>query len=203
MPESQGAAAHKCHVTESILAAATRVVADDGLLSVSMSRIACEAGVSRTTLYNYFSNVAEVVSAWHERNVADHAVHLRRASERAGTPGQRLRNVLTAYSEITSRSDEGAIAAVVHLRRAGQRQVKYDAQQLRDIVLPLVASAQHVGELRDDISPDDLTTLCLHALSGPSQSSSAARRLVDVAMDVFSSPRDQDQSGVRLADPRS
>lgn len=185
MPKSERTASHRHQVSEAILTATARIIADEGLLSISMSRIACEAGISRATLYNYFSNVAEIVTAWHERDVGVHAKQLHQVSERPGTPGQRLRNVLTASAEITSQCDEGAVAVALHMRGPRGAHVKYAAHRLRDVFRPLVVAAQQVGELRDDISPDELTTFCLHALSGATQLSSraAARRLANVTMD--------------------
>ena len=48
---------------ESILAAAYALIDADGLEGASMDRIAREAGVSKTTLYNYYPSKEELLRA--------------------------------------------------------------------------------------------------------------------------------------------
>ena len=59
-----GAAAHK---EAQIIDGAARVFARDGYEGASMSRIAAEAGVSKGTLYNYFSSKAHLFTAYMRR----------------------------------------------------------------------------------------------------------------------------------------
>lgn len=43
------------------------LVAEQGLTSVTMSRIAKESGIGLATLYKYFPDVESILLAWHER----------------------------------------------------------------------------------------------------------------------------------------
>lgn len=179
---------HRRQVSEAILAATSRVVADEGLLGVTMSRIAEEAGIGRATLYKYFSSVTEIVTAWHERQVEQHVTQLHEASLRAGTPTERLRRVLTAYAESISKVDAGDLSVLVHR----QPHVMDAERRLREIVQALLVEARGAREIREDVSAQELTTFCLHALSGASRATSraAARRLVALTMDgLDASPR--------------
>ncbi|HET7480249.1 MAG TPA: helix-turn-helix domain-containing protein, partial [Rubrobacteraceae bacterium] len=64
--------AHRRAVHDAILDATAVLVAEHGLLSVTMSRIAEETGIGRATLYKYFPDVEAVLLAWHERHVTGH-----------------------------------------------------------------------------------------------------------------------------------
>ena len=61
--------AHRREVRDAILGATSRLVSEHGLLSVTMSQIAEDAGIGRATLYKYFSDVEAILLAWHERQV--------------------------------------------------------------------------------------------------------------------------------------
>jgi AcrR family transcriptional regulator len=67
---SETIAAHRHTVRETILDATWALVAEHGLLAVTMSQIAEEAGIGRATLYKYFPDVEAILLAWHERHVA-------------------------------------------------------------------------------------------------------------------------------------
>ena len=58
-------------------------------------------------------------------------------------------------------------------------------QRLIDIVRGLLAESQDVGAIRGDVPPDELATLCLHALEAARamSSKSAVQRLVTVVLD--------------------
>jgi AcrR family transcriptional regulator len=65
-----GAAADPgCKETQ-ILEGAAAIFARDGYEGASMSRIAAEAGVSKGTLYNYFTSKAELFSSYVQRDCA-------------------------------------------------------------------------------------------------------------------------------------
>ena len=59
------------------------------------------------------------------------------------------------------------------------------------MIRDLVAEAVQAGDVRDDVSPDELATYCLHALAAASAlpSKAAVHRLVDVTIAVLQAPR--------------
>ncbi|HEY6421985.1 MAG TPA: TetR/AcrR family transcriptional regulator [Pseudonocardiaceae bacterium] len=90
--------AHSRAVREATLDTTAALVAQHGLLSVTMSRIAEETGIGRATLYKYFPDVEAILLAWHERHVTGHLEHLTAVRDQAGRPGARLDAVLEAYA---------------------------------------------------------------------------------------------------------
>ncbi len=94
LPED-GEALNLKHVQ--ILDGAARVFAQDGYEGASMSRIAAEAGVSKGTLYNYFTCKAELFADYVQRECAkrvaqvfDDLDYARSAEDTLGRIGRRM-----------------------------------------------------------------------------------------------------------------
>jgi len=198
--------AHRREVRDAILSTAVKLVAEHGLASVTMSQIAEEAGIGRATLYKYFPDVEAILIAWHEREVNAHLEQLAAVRDRAGTPWDRLASVLEAYALMTHESRQhhgaemGEMAARIHREDRGGQHLRghhgHDGQhgrgedaahareQLGGFVRDLLADAVATGDVRRDITPDELATYCLHALSAASSlpSKAAVRRLVEVTL---------------------
>ena len=181
--------AHRREVRDAILDAAWALVAERGPLSVTMSRIAGEAGIGRATLYKYFPDVEAILIAWHERHVAGHLEHLAELRDRAGGAGERLEVVLQAYALISyHRGHQGTeLAAVLH---RGEH-VARAQRRLTDLFRDLLAGAAGAGGVRDDVAPGELAGYCHHALAaaGSLPSEAAVRRLVAVVLDGLRPPR--------------
>jgi AcrR family transcriptional regulator len=179
---SQTIEEHRRAVNDAALDATAALVAEHGLASVTMSRIAAETGIGRATLYKYFPDVEAILAAWHARHVARHLQHLAAVRDQAaGTPAGRLEAVLTAYALITRQRPQGTeIASLVH---RGEHMAQAE-QQLLGFVSDLIAAAARAGELRGDADPGELASYCLHALSAAADlpSEAAVRRLVAVTM---------------------
>src|SRR4029079_128644 len=60
-----------------------RLVAEHGLVSLTMSQIAEQAGIGRATLYKYFPDAQAVLTAWHERQITAHLDQLTAAADPA------------------------------------------------------------------------------------------------------------------------
>ncbi|MDP4505423.1 TetR/AcrR family transcriptional regulator [Nonomuraea turcica] len=175
--------AHRRDVHDAILDRTSALVAEHGLRSVTMSKIAEQAGIGRATLYKYFPDVESILLAWHERQITAHLGQLARVRDRAGGPDTRLRAVLEAYAHITQRSrGHGDGALMVHLHR--DEQVARAQRQLHDMIRDVLAEGVRSGVFRDDVAPDELATYCLHAVSaaGELPSEAATRRLVKVIL---------------------
>jgi AcrR family transcriptional regulator len=172
--------AHRQAVREATLDATAQLVAQHGLRSVTMSRIAEDTGVGRATLYKYFPDVEAVLAAWHERQVASHLGQLAALRSRAGDAGERLEAVLEAYALIQHEHHGGELAVLLHQGA----HVVHAQQQLRAFIRELVDEGAKAGIVRDDIAPDELAGYCLHALSAAAslRSKAAVRRLVGVTL---------------------
>ncbi|WP_129668599.1 TetR/AcrR family transcriptional regulator [Phytoactinopolyspora endophytica] len=180
---------HRREVRDAILETTASLVAERGLASVTMSRIAEQAGIGRATLYKYFRDVDAILRAWHERQVAAHLEHLAVVRDsHAGDPGDRLAVVLESYALIHRRraqhhgSGPRGAELAVYLHR--DEHVASARQQLHEMVRDLLAEAAEAGDLRSDIAADELADYCLHALgaAGGLNSDAAVQRLVTVVL---------------------
>ncbi len=168
---------------EAILDTTVALVGEHGLLSVTMSQIAGETGIGRATLYKYFPDVEAILLAWHERQINGHLGYLAEVRDGAGDAGERLEAVLEAYALISHDSrghHDSELAALMH--RGGQ--VARAEQQLRRMIRDLMTEGQKNGDVRSDVTPDELVSYCLHALTAASSlpSKAAVRRLVTVTL---------------------
>src|ERR671911_229379 len=70
--------------------------------------------VREATLYKYFSDVDEILTAWHERQVTDHLAQLSEVRDRAGDPAERLEAVLNAYAAMAHQQQSTELVALLH-----------------------------------------------------------------------------------------
>ena len=172
-------ASHRREVREAVLDATGELVMSRGLLAVTMSQLAESTGIGRATLYKYFGDVEEVLSAWHERHVAAHLAELTQIAAQPENPATRLRRALEAYAEICRqrhRHGGDALAAALHQNdRADAHE-----HQLRELLSALITEA--AGVVRSDVPAVELAEYCLGALAaaGAAGSSAAVGRLVEV-----------------------
>ena len=175
--------AHRHAVRDAIMETTAALVAENGLASVKMTQIAEQSGIGRATLYKYFPDVDSILIAVHERHVAAHLAQLTELRDQPGTPGQRLHAVLGAYALICHHRARHAgtdFSALVHrgepLARAEQRLV--------ELFQDLLTETAATGALRTDVTPAELATYCLHALSaaGSLPDEAAVHRLVTVTL---------------------
>jgi AcrR family transcriptional regulator len=171
---------HRRAVRDATLDRTAALVAEHGLASVTMSRIAVETGIGRATLYKYFPDVEAILSAWHERQVGRHLDRLAEVAHQPGDAEARLRAVLETYALISHEHHGTEGAALLH---RGPHVAKAQ-QHLRGFVAELLAEGAKAGRLRDDVPPDELAAYCLSALAAAAAlpSREAVRRLVTVTM---------------------
>jgi AcrR family transcriptional regulator len=148
-----------------------------------MSQIAEETGIGRATLYKYFSDVEAILHAWHERQIAGHLEQLAEARDQAGDAAERLAAVLEAYALIAHEShghSDSDLAALLHQ----DEHVPRAEQHLRHMIRDLMKEATRTGDVRDDVTPDELASYCLHALTAARSlpSKAAVHRLVTVTL---------------------
>lgn len=176
-------AAHRRAVRDAILETTAALVAEHGLLSVTMSQIAEQTGIGRATLYKYFSDVETILLAWHEHQIAGHLGYLAEVRDRAGKAVDRLEAVLDAYALIFHESHGRHDAELVAFLHRGEDMAQAQ-RQVADLIGGLVADAASAGDIRDDVPPHELASYCVHALAAASSlpSKAAVRRLVTVTL---------------------
>ena len=173
--------AHRQAVRGAIVDSAAALVAAHGVLGVTMSRIAEEAGIGRATLYKYFPDAQSVLVAWHERQVTAHLHQLSEVRDRAGNAGDRLEAVLEAYALMTyGRPRDVELMAAVHRGR----HLEHAHRHLEEFIQDLLREAVKTGDARSDVGPAELARYCVNALAGAGDLSSkaAVRRLVRVTL---------------------
>ncbi|GAA3342962.1 hypothetical protein GCM10020358_39910 [Amorphoplanes nipponensis] len=174
--------AHRAAVRDAALDALATLVAERGLVALTMSQIAEQAGIGRATLYKYFPDAQAVLTAWHERQITAHLDQLTAAADPAATAVARLRAALQTYAHIqyhSARHHGGELAALLH---RGEH-VERARQRLRDFLQNLIAEAARDGDVRDDVAPAVLADYCLHALTAAGTApQDAVPRLVAVTL---------------------
>lgn len=182
--------AHRAAVRDAALDAMAALVAEHGLVALTMSQIAEKAGIGRATLYKYFPDAHAVLTAWHERQVTAHLDRLTAAADPAASAVERLQAVLHTYARIQHHSVHhhgGELATLLHR----SEHVDHAQQRLRDFVQNLIAEAAEDEDVRDDVATDELASYCLHALNaaGSAPDQDAVHRLVAVTLAGLSAPR--------------
>ncbi len=172
--------AHRRAVRDATLHTTATLVARHGLRSVTMSQIAEETGIGRATLYKYFSDVEAILVAWHERQITGHLEHLAALGKRVDGAGERLEAVLEAYALIQYEHHGSELAALLH---RGEH-VTRARRQLSAFIRHLLTDAVATGDVREDVSPAELASYSVQALTaaGRLQSRAAVRRLVAVTL---------------------
>ena len=175
--------AHRRDVRGAIMDSTAALVAENGLLSVTMSQIAEQTGIGRATLYKYFPDVEAILVAWHGGHVNAHLERLVAVRDERSDPGQRLEAVLTAYAQIVhgrARHSGADLSALLHR----DEHVAAAQHQVHDLMRGVLADAVAAGQIRDDIAPDELARYCVRALSaaGDLPDSEAVQRLVTLTL---------------------
>jgi AcrR family transcriptional regulator len=181
--------AHRREVRDAVLDATAAMVAESGLLSVTMSDIAERTGIGRATLYKYFSDVEAILLAWHERQIAVHLEHLAEVRDRSRAE-ERLEAVLEAYALVNHGSHghhDAELGAFLHR----DEQIARARHRVSDMIRDLLADAARAGRVRGDVTPAELADYCIHALAGAGslRSRAAVRRLVTVTLAGLRGPR--------------
>jgi len=172
--------AHRREVRDAILDATAAIVTKQGLPAVTMSQIAEDTGIGRATLYKYFPDVESILVAWHERHVGGHLEHLSQLATQTGTARERLGAVFEAYALIMHHRHEPELSALLH---RGEHVARAE-RRLQEFIRDLLAEGAKAGDVRRDVSPDELAKYSLHALTaaGSLPSKAAVQRLVAVTL---------------------
>jgi AcrR family transcriptional regulator len=187
---------HRRVVRDAILDTAWALVRSRGLLSVTMSQVAEDAGIGRATLYKYFPDVESILLAHHERHVSEHLDELAELADQVGEPGERLEAVLRRYARISNHRGRHGSDELMTLLHRDDHAVNAQAQ-VRTLIRRLLVEAAKNGDIRNDVKPDELTTYCLHALSGAGDlaSEKEVHSLVTITLDGLSRQPPRDRQG--------
>ncbi len=173
--------AHTRAVREATLDATAALVTEKGLRSVTMAQIAKKTGVGRATLYKYFPDFDAIITAWHARQVTAHLHALSQVCQEPGKAGDRLEAVLQTVALISRKQQHGSeLSTMLH---QGEHVAKAH-QHLMDLIRDLISEGAKSGDLRKDVSPDELACYSFHALAAANilRSKASVARLVSVIL---------------------
>lgn len=175
--------AHRREVSGAILDSTATLVAEHGLLSVTMSQVAEETGIGRATLYKYYPDVASILIAWHERQLVGHLDELTQARDRAEEPREGLKAVLETYAFIQHNLRQVHTTELAAHLHNGEHYARAE-EHIRGLFRDLLREATETGDVRNDVTPEELAGYCLHALAGASglSSKAAVRRLIQLTL---------------------
>jgi AcrR family transcriptional regulator len=181
---------HRREVRDAILETTAALVAEHGLLAVTMSQIAEKTGIGRATLYKYFPDIESILLAWHDRQITAHLAYLAEVRDQTADVGARLEAVLEAYAVLSRHArghQDAGFAALLHR----DEHVARAERQVHQLIQDLLAAAAKAGKVRDDVPPGELASYCVRALAGagPPRSDAEVRRLVSVTLAGLRPPR--------------
>jgi len=180
--------AHRRDVRQAILDTTATLVAEHGLLSVTMSQIAEATGIGRATLYKYFPDVEAILYAWHEQRIAGHLQELEEVRDRGGTALERVEGVLERFAHISHEARGHHDSELARFLRRDDHVARAE-DRVEQLLAELIREGSDAGVLRDDVPPDELATYCVQALGAAASlgSRAAVRRLVGVTLPALTS----------------
>jgi AcrR family transcriptional regulator len=166
--------AHRSAVASAVMDKTAELAAREGLHTLTMARIAHEAGIGRATLYKYFSDVEGILSAWHKRQITAHLEELERIREQQATPLQALEAVLIAYGENIRHGHDHAYGALLH----AMPHVREAHGHLQEFIASVIDEAVRDGSLKGSAPPSEMARYALAAIAGGAPNKQASARLV-------------------------
>lgn len=159
--------AHRRSVRDAIIDSTADLIQEHGILALTMSQIAKRAGISRATLYNYFTDAQATVTAWHQRQLTDHLSRLTSARDAHTDPGARLEAVIHAFADVMWESRPGHHHAV-HAGLAATMHAEPHTQQAHDALVELLCAVLEAAAaarvITTDVPSDELARFCVHSL---------------------------------------
>jgi AcrR family transcriptional regulator len=140
---------HKARQHDLILDAAGDIFNEKGISGLSMSALASRAGMTRPTLYNYFTDVDAVIAAYGRREVDRYFKELRDQLDTEEGPAERIesfvRLMVIGYKEHAHEADWMKYVP------ADNSEHDRTVDPLRDLLAEILRSGIELGVFRSDI----------------------------------------------------
>jgi AcrR family transcriptional regulator len=166
---------------ELILEAAEEAFAEKGN-SACVADIATRAGVGQATIFRRFETKDDLIAAVFERKIQQLVAAAETAS-RKRRAWEGLLQFMALVTEFQVR-DRGFFQSMAQQLMENDQHLADLKQQVKDAVAGLVERAKADGDLREDISPEDIHAFCCAAAQaatmGPSASPRAWKRYLAV-----------------------
>ena len=159
--------AHTGDKRDAILRAATKVFAQNGYFNSQVADVARVAGVAAGTVYLYFEGKDDLLVSIFERSMKDVLAEVRAAIDGIAEPAGRLRTIARLHLERLGRDKHLAVVFQVELRQSVKFMERFSETFLQDyfkLIREAIASGQHGGTFRKDISATTATKIFFGAL---------------------------------------
>ena len=168
---------HKADVRAAVMATAAELASSGGVRDLTMSQIAQQAGISRATLYTYFSNVDEILRSWHRSLIDQHLTAIEHATHHAD-PKARLAAACESHIDVLATHQANTTLQHHHT----DADTLAGLQRLHQVFEQLVAAALPTKIERNGLTTNDYTHYLLAALEAAPRlrNRTAQRRLVDL-----------------------
>jgi TetR/AcrR family fatty acid metabolism transcriptional regulator len=137
-----------------ILEAASKVFAEQGYYSSTVSQIAKEAGVADGTIYLYFKNKEDILVQFYKYKTRQIFEGFRAEVKKPGSAVDKLRRLVRRHLQEFQNDRNMAIVyqAETHQnRRLGDELIKEMAKMYRDIISEVVELGQEEGSMRRNL----------------------------------------------------
>jgi AcrR family transcriptional regulator len=142
---------------ERLLAAATRLFAENGYENTSVQEIVTAAGVTKGAMYHYFAAKDDLLYEIYHRLLALQTERLERLAGGPGTPEERLRAAVVDVIDTGCEHLDGLTVFFrsMHLLPEDKRRaVRAERRRYHERFRALVEEGQRDGTFRSDLPPD-------------------------------------------------
>jgi AcrR family transcriptional regulator len=150
-------------IRQAIVDAAHRLVVEHGMPHVSMSAVAKEAGVSRQTLYNHFSDLEEIILEGASHAIDEAAGHMERMVEAAPNAMAALEQYVRA-SILTMAHDDLAMGAAGGMSADAEAQALEILEGFHRPLNRILHTGVEDGSFRPDLDPDEVSEILFHMI---------------------------------------
>lgn len=170
MPKITGGsiAAHRQQTRERIFAALAQLMYERGYDAVTLADVAATAGMSRTSIYNYFPDKDSLVVGYAEHETARYVSELRQTLRTVEDPVDRLRTYIDQQLRYvaTNHLPPGAALRVVLPDEAYQRVLEH-VGVLEDVLHQILEDGAALGVMPADVDAVmPLVTACINRRVG-------------------------------------
>ncbi len=153
---------------EEIVKAAIAIIAEEGIQELTVKRLATRIGVTEPALYRHFDSKLAILSAILDRFAEWNVESLSAAATADLSPGEKFRRVVVDH---TARfAEDPAVSGVLFaeeiFRNEGSLSRKMAGMMARAHrhLTTILSAGIETGEFRRDVSPEQLSLVCLGAL---------------------------------------
>ena len=177
---------HRDAVAAAIMDTTAHIAAREGLHALTMARIAQEAGIGRATLYKYFSDVHDILIAWHKRQISVHLDALHQIRRQHPAPYDALASILVAFGKNSRHRHTHALGPLLHKMPHVGEAHDYVAEFVAEVIAEAIADGSLCkgwsAEALRSTTPYEMARYALAALSADVPDKDALIRLTQLIL---------------------